>query len=169
MKFIVFLSILLNTHCFGLTFKNLNSDSNRNIGFYTKGINIGYRAGIDKQNNELLLGYYFDFVDQKRHKLYTLDNDLWTNFNRFGFNSTISCSNDFLSISYSSDVFKNNNKFIYLPSFGVGIGYNDLISFGVFYHIKIDNNIYCPDFNFKLVLRPSFIHVLAQNPDRSKW
>lgn len=169
MKFILFLSFLLITPCFGLTFKNLNSDSNRNIKFFTKGINIGYRAGIDKQNNELLLGYYFDFVDQKRHKLYTLDNDLWSNFNRIGFNSTISYSNDFLSISYSSDVFKNNSKLTYLPSFGIGIGYNDLISFGVFYHHKIDKNIDYPDFNFKLVLRPSFIHILAQNPDGSNW
>jgi hypothetical protein len=49
------------------------------------------------------------------------------------------------------------------------MGYNDLFSIGVFYNYKFNKKIDYPTFALKLIIRPSFINVIAQNPDGSKW
>ena len=141
----------------------------KNFEILSKGVNIGYRAGIDSRNNELLAGYYFDIVDIKRHRLITFDNDIFTNINRIGVNSTISYSNDLLALSYSTDVFHDKKQLSVIPALGIGFGYHDLFSTGLFYNHKFNSEIDYPTFAFKLIVRPSFINVVTQNPDGSKW
>jgi hypothetical protein len=153
--------------------QNISIDTSKsktsNFENLSKGINIGYRAGIGSKNNELLVGYYLDIVDIKRHRLITFDNNIWTNFNRIGLNSTISYSNDLIALSYSTDLFHEKKQLRVIPAFGLGFGYNDLFSIGLFYNHKFKSEIDYPTFAFKLIVRPSFINIVIQNPDGSKW
>jgi hypothetical protein len=146
-----------------------SKSTTKNFEILSKGVNIGYRAGIDSKNNELLVGYYFNIVDIKRHKLITFDNNLWTNFNRIGINSTISYSNDLFSLSYSTDFFQDKKQLRVIPALGLGFGYNDLFSLGFFYNQKFNSETDYPTFAFKLIVRPSFINIVTQNPDGTKW
>ncbi len=168
------LTILLGLYQVTLTSgQNISSDTiknkSKNLEILSKGVNIGYRAGMDSRNNELLAGYYFDIVDIKRHRLITFDNDIWTNFNRIGFNSTISYSNELLVVSYSTDVFQDKDLWGVIPALGIGLGFNDLCSIGLFYNHKFKFELVYPTFAFKLIVRPSFINIISQNPDGSNW
>lgn len=141
----------------------------KNYPLLSKGVNLGYRAGIRSKNNELLVGYYFDFIDIKRHRLVTFDADLWTNFKRMGLNGTISYSSSLFALSYATDVFKDKNQVRVIPALGLSYGTVDIFTFGVFYNYKNRSDIAYPTWSFKCILRPSFLGILTQNPDGSVW
>lgn len=153
--------------------KGSPTDSSRsekkNYPVLSKGINLGYRAGIGSKNNELLAGYYFDIIDLKRHRLVTFDADVWSNFKRVGLNATISYSSSLFALSYATDVFQDKNQVRVIPSFGLSYGTVDIFTFGVFYHYKNQRDIAYPTFSFKCIFRPSFFGILTQNPDGSVW
>jgi hypothetical protein len=172
MKIILTISLVL-IRVFLASGQNISKDSSqnkkRNFEILSKGFNVGYRAGITSKNNELITGYYFDIVDIRRHRLITFDNDIWTNFNRIGFNSTVSYSGDLIALSFSTDLFQSTNRLAVVPALGLGFGYNDLFSLGIFYNHKFHSETDYPTLAFKLIVRPSFIKVIASNPDGSNW
>lgn len=151
--------------CIGFPFYGMA----QNYKVLSKGLNLGYRAGLSSKQNELLAGYYFNILDKKRHRLLTFDQDLSTDFKRLGFNSSISYSNGFIALTYMTDVFKFDDIVRVLPGIGINIGAADLLSLGVFYHYQSKQDLLMPTFTLRLMLRPSFINVLFENADGSGW
>lgn len=141
----------------------------QNYKVLSKGFNLGYRAGLSRKQNELLAGYYFSVLDRKRHNLLTFDQDLTTNFKSLGFNSSISYSNGFIGLTYSTDLIQSEGKIRVLPGIGVSLNAADLMSLGVFYHYQSTKDLWFPALSLRLMIRPSFIYVLFENADGSDW
>lgn len=141
----------------------------QNYKVLSKGYNLGYRAGLSSKQHELMAGYYFSILDIKRHNLLTFDQDITTNFKRLGFNSSISYSNGYIGLTYSTDLVKSEGKIRVIPGIGASLSAADLMSLGVFYHYQLKQDLWFPTLSLRLMLRPSFIHVLFKNADGSEW
>lgn len=141
----------------------------QNYKVLSKGFNLGYRAGLSSKQNELLEGYYYSIYNEKRHILLTFDQDLTTNFKRVGFNSSISYSNGYIGLTYSTEIFTSEGKVRVLPGIGVNVSATDLLSLGVFYHYQSQQDLRFPTYSLKLMVRPSFINVFFKNPDGGSW